>query len=79
MMGSGVIGLRKVVGFKISDTTHKELKHLAVDCGKDVSELAELAIWLLLEISVTGIPQDLELSLQRRNPALLEKLKEVVA
>lgn len=70
--------MRKVVGFKISDSTHRELKHLAVDCGKDVSELAELAIRLLLVLSVTGIPQDLALSLQRRDPALLEKLREVV-
>lgn len=75
----GVVAVRKVVGFRLDQALHKELKHLAVDCGKDVSELAELAIRLLLVLSVTGIPQDLASNLQRRDPTLLEKLKEVVA
>ncbi len=75
----GVVVMRKVVGFRLNPELHKELKHLAVDSGKDVSELAELAIRLLLVLSVAGIPQDLALSLQRRDPALLEKLREVVA
>ena len=74
-----VVGLRKVVGFKIEESLHRKLKHLAVDCGKDVSELAEMAIRLLLHLTTAGIPEDLALSLRKGDPSLLEKLKEVVA
>ena len=77
-MCSQVIGLRKVVGFKICESLHRELKHLAVDAGKDVSELAELAIRLLLVISVTGIPSELAAAIERRDPELLERLEEVI-
>lgn len=75
----GVIVMRKVVGYRLDPSLHKELKHLAVDCGKDVSELAEVAIRLLLHLTVTGIPKDLALSIRSRDPNLLEKLEEVIA